>query len=358
MDRRAQHIVRLLLALMFLTSMLTMFLMALSLDVKFRATPLDEILKSTTEKTVLLAINTAFSLANSITNVPNETMTNKTAVKPGELFGKNVNLHPYIYIRKPSTICNSTGYNPDPNLLILVKSNVLQIGRRMAIRATWGNLTNTSIHIAFLLGYSPLVESFIKMEYNVHKDLVQEDFIDRYRNNTLKTIMGFNWAASYCRQAKFVLFVDDDYYVNIPNLINLIKNIRKSKNQNVFIGHNQTHTEVQRNKNNKWYVSTEDYPNTNWPPFISGGSMLLSMDIVTKFANTFPYVKMITLDDVYLGMVAKILKIKLTHDKRFSIRFVRKKLDTLITSHDYGSPNDLVHEFNRLLQMKKGKINF
>ncbi|XP_052098686.1 beta-1,3-galactosyltransferase brn-like [Mytilus californianus] len=194
----------------------------------------------------------------------------------------------------------------------------------MAIRATWGNLTNTSIHIAFLLGYSRLVQSFIKMEYNVHKDLIQEDFIDRYRNNTLKTIMGFNWAASYCRQAKFVLFVDDDYYVNIPNLINLIENIRKSKNQNVFIGHNQTHTKVQRNKNNKWYVSTEDYPtcNTNWPPFISGGSMLLSMDMVTKFANTFPYVKMISLDDVYLGMVAKILKIKLTHDERFSIRFV------------------------------------
>lgn len=141
----------------------------------------------------------------------------------------------------------------------------------------------------------------------MYNDLIQEDFIDQYRINTFKMIMGFNWAASKCRQAKFVLFVDDDYNVNVPNLINLTRNIKTSENQNVFMGHIQKFTKVKRNKDDKWYVSFEEYSQKHWPPFISGGSMMLSMDVVTKFANTFPYVKSITLYDVFFGMVESCL---------------------------------------------------
>lgn len=222
----------------------------------------------------------------------------------------------------------------------------------MAIRVTWAN-SNSARHIAFLLGYSPLVALFIKMEFNVYNDLIQEDFNDQYRNNTLKTIMGFNLAAYHCRQAKFVLFVNDDYFVNIPNLINLIEDIKKIWTAKC-VGRIQKFGNVHKNKYNKWYVSTEEYLNIKWPPFISGGSMLLSMDVVTKFANAFPYVKSISLDDVYLGMVAKTLTITMTHKERFETRFVIKKLDKLITNHDFGSPNVLVGEFYRLLQRKKG----
>lgn len=86
--------------------------------------------------------------------------------------------------------------------------------------------------------------------------------------------------------------------------------------------------------------------------------MLLSMDVVTKFANAFPYVKSISLDDVYLGMVAKTLTITMTHKERFETRFVIKKLDKLITNHDFGSPNVLLIEFYRLLQRKKARSTF
>ncbi|XP_063435512.1 beta-1,3-galactosyltransferase brn-like [Mytilus trossulus] len=332
-----------------------MFLMVHTLDVNNRGTPpLNEISKSIMKNNALVISNTDLSLRRSITIDPKETMRkDKINVEHDVLFGKIVNTHPYKYISKPSAVCNFTVNNVHPNLLILVKSDVFHIGHRMAIRATWGNLTNSARHIAFLLGYSSLVESFIKMEFNVYNDLIQEDFIDQYRNNTLKTIMGFKWAASNCRHAKFVLFVDDDYFVNMPNLINLIEDIEKSEQQSVFIGRMQKFRYVHRNKYNKWYVSTDEYPNKKWPPFISGGSMLLSMDVVIKFALAFPYVKSISLDDVYLGMVAKILKITMTHNERFETRFIIKKLKKLITSHDYGSPTILVSEFNRLFQRGK-----
>ncbi|XP_052063144.1 beta-1,3-galactosyltransferase brn-like [Mytilus californianus] len=165
------------------------------------------------------------------------------------------------------------------------------------------------------------------MEYDLYEDMVQEDFIDEYKNNTLKTIMGFDWAVYDCSQAKFVLFVDDDYYVNIPLLLDLIENITESENEDVFIGFKYEHAVVRRKKYSKWYVSTDDYPNKHWPPCVSGGSI------------------QICIADIYLGIVAEVLNITLTHDKRFEVKYVPEKLDTLITSHDYGSPNVLVHEW-------------
>lgn len=350
MNRQIIKILRTLPAVILLVSISSVMLMVLSRHVKIEVTSLNEISIPTDETEVPPLIITAFprtKYTKTIPTIPIETTTlGNATVKPRVLFDEIINPHPYRYKRIPSRVCKSTGNQVDPRLLILVKSNVFQIGHRMAIRATWGNFTNSSIQIAFLLGDSPLITSFTKMEYDLYEDMVQEDFMDEYKNNTLKTIMGFNWAVSDCSQAKFVLFVDDDYYVNIPLLLDLIENITESEDENVFFGFKYEHAVVRRKKESKWYVSTDEYPNKHWPPYISGGSMLLSMDVVKEISKTFPHVKQIFIDDVYLGIVAEILNITLTHDKRFEVKYVPEKLDTLITSHDYGSPNVLVHEWN------------
>lgn len=62
------------------------------------------------------------------------------------------------------------------------------------------------------------------MESKNYGDIVQADFIDNYFNNTIKTMMGFNWIVKYCPNSSFYLFSDDDMYVSIKNLLRFVRN--------------------------------------------------------------------------------------------------------------------------------------
>lgn len=323
-------------------------LIVLSHQIKIEVTTVEE--RAVTKPVAEDTTTTSTIQPTTVTATPLPTTSNEptTTEEPRVSFDKIVNPHPFKYIRLPSNICKS-GINPDdPFLLVLVKSNVFQIGHRMAIRSTWGNFTsqsNPSIQLAFLLGDSPLVTRFTEIEHEMYGDIIQEDFIDEYKNNTLKTIMGFNWAVSHCSHAKFVLFIDDDYFVNVPNLLDLVQNFTNSDNSSVFMGYEYQNAVVRRNKQSKWYISAKEYPDKLFPPYISGGSMFISMDIVEHMKKAFPHVRPIFIDDVYLGIVAKALNITLTHNQMFEVEYLPEKLDTIIASHDFGSPNVFVQEW-------------
>ena len=58
-------------------------------------------------------------------------------------------------------------------------------------------------------------------EQKKYCDLVQFDFIDHYNNITLKTVHIVKYLLDHpiiSRSAEYVLFTDDDSYVNVPKL--------------------------------------------------------------------------------------------------------------------------------------------
>jgi hypothetical protein len=63
----------------------------------------------------------------------------------------------------------------------------------MAIRQTWANISDSSVKVIFTLGYSPFLQEYINKESSMFHDILQENFIDDYNNNTLKTVMAFNY---------------------------------------------------------------------------------------------------------------------------------------------------------------------
>ena len=67
----------------------------------------------------------------------------------------------------------------------------------------------------------------IAYENEMHLDIVQEDFLDAYKNLTYKGIMALKWISTYCRQTKYVLKVDDDIVVNTFTLMKHLKFIDK-----------------------------------------------------------------------------------------------------------------------------------
>lgn len=254
----------------------------------------------------------------------------------------------FNYIHIPPQICELDGASMDPFLVIVVKSSVMHIGHREAIRSTWAKFKNPNIKLVFLLGYSVLIKQYINMEYSLYKDIVQQDFVDDYFNNTLKTIMGFDWVVTHCPKSKFVYFVDDDYFVNLPKLLDYLDLNIKRKTKNLIAGHKYIRAIPRRKRDSKWFVSWDDYPNKTWPPYLSGGSMIMDMSVAKRIKEKIPYTKHIFIDDVFLGIVAKSLNLELWNERKFSVRYVSDKLGSLFSAHSFGPPHNLISEWKKV----------
>ena len=58
----------------------------------------------------------------------------------------------------------------------------------------------------------------IASEQAKYGDVVQGNFVDHYRNLTLKNVMGLKWTGRYCADAQFVLKSDDDAFIDVAQL--------------------------------------------------------------------------------------------------------------------------------------------
>jgi len=136
---------------------------------------------------------------------------------------KHKNPHDYAYLTNPGhSVC---GKSP-VSLLIMVTSGLHHHDRRNAIRDTWGAPTNLEKHsakIIFLMGTTVSrdsdLEADLAEEISENHDVVREDFLDSYKNLTLKTLAGIKWADQYCAQAEFVMKTDDDMFINLDNIL-------------------------------------------------------------------------------------------------------------------------------------------
>ncbi|CAF1141765.1 unnamed protein product [Didymodactylos carnosus] len=128
-----------------------------------------------------------------------------------------------------------------------------------------------------------------------------------------KLVMMLRWIRSYCWSLenlnKYVLFIDDDYLLNLDNLLNYLYSIDNTKlsvhERRTFIsGYLYDSSRPRRFINDRWYISYDDYPYDKYPPYLTAGSSL--------------YTKIFRFDDIYMGLLAYSMKIKLRHNELFS----------------------------------------
>lgn len=261
-----------------------------------------------------------------------------------------VNPHPYKYLYVPSETCKSNGALADPFVIIIVKSYVSNIGHREAIRETWGKTLPSSVKIVFILGYLDFMKAYVKIESRRYKDIVQEDFIDVYRNNTVKTIMGFNWVVTNCKESPYIFFVDDDYLVNVPSVLHYLRShfqTQKGKG-GLYVGYKWEKAYPKRSNVSKWYVSIDDYPCKYWPSYVGGGSMVISMDVASKMKEAFQYSKPIFIDDVYIGIVAATLGVVVTMEGKFCPDYRLDHIHKLYSIHGFESSSALIQDWNKV----------
>ena len=258
-----------------------------------------------------------------------------------KMINEPINPHDFTYIHTGENVCDKSSIY----LIIVVKSAVGNFEDRRVIRKTWGDVGNyEGVRLVFLLGYDVTVERRVREEASKHNDIIQEDFIDHYSNNTLKTIMGINWVAKYCPNAQFSFYIDDDVFLIVDNL----KKIRKSALQKsgVMIGKVLCSSVPYRDNTSKWFVSWETYPFDNYPKYLAGFAYLMTTDVVKKFSMAIPYIKPIPIDDTYLGIVAEKLRITprtqtgfvMSKPSPFSKGFPRLNFRNTIAFHRITSP--------------------
>ena len=329
--------------------------------------------------------------------------------------GEKLSVNPYDnhninFIIKNEGKCVTSNDDEEGTLPIrvvyLVKSALGNVENRRAIRRTWGyenRFSDVQIRTVFLLGSDNKGQTIVKRENEEFNDIIQGDFIDTYYNNTIKTLMGLRWAAEYCPNSRFYLFVDDDYYVSTRNLLRFLRNpsnypkylenptinfddVQESNIHNANMKNRRnlklhgygnfssmpfTHRKLKqlvdfdlpndvelyagytffpkphRHKFSKWYISLDEYPYDRFPRYVSAGAYVLSNAALRKFYYGSYFVKKFRFDDVYLGIIAKKLNIEPFHSENFW--FYRK--------HPYNV-NDFryavaSHEFSDAKEMEK-----
>ncbi len=128
-----------------------------------------------------------------------------------DIFLALVNPHDFIYVINPALqICGKQGYWPSVFLLIYVHTSPENLKRRLAIWETWTRRRLFGdIRIVFMMGKAggELTERLVNLEANTYNDIVQENFVDSYKNLTFKGIMALKWISTYCNETKYILKV-------------------------------------------------------------------------------------------------------------------------------------------------------
>ncbi|XP_078355395.1 beta-1,3-galactosyltransferase 5-like [Oculina patagonica] len=211
-----------------------------------------------------------------------------------------------------SAVCPNTFF-----LLILVSSNVGNFDRRQLIRKTWGADFSISPRwkTVFLLGKNSNDKEMedASKESQIYGDIVQADYHEHFWNMSYKVAMGFEWSVKYCT-FHYLLKADDDVFVNTLGLMDFLTKYttprRKFYTGNIMIG-----SVVLRD--GRYGVSPEEYNETIYKPYCSGGGYVLSRDVVEKLLSYFDVLKPLKIDDAYIGILANRAGVNVTHNEDF-----------------------------------------
>lgn len=263
-----------------------------------------------------------------------------------ELLDVDINKHYYKYLYNLNQTCDDSA-GRTPYLLMLVKSKFSNFHERLAIRETWGNQNyykDQLVKVIFLLGIPSIDEpkviynaneyfdiqdnkfensnlnvfDMIMLENRIYNDIVQQTFHDTYYNNTLKAIMGLRWIEKYCSNSKYYLFIDDDQFLNPHLLFKYLKTYidpNQELYENFYAGFVYEHEPPIRSRLSKWYLSLNEYPFNEFPPFIPAGFYLLSASTADLFNKATKIIPKFRFDDIYMAIVAYLLNIKPLHIK-------------------------------------------
>lgn len=218
--------------------------------------------------------------------------------------------------------------NHVPFLLVLVPSLAQHTNIRQTIRETWGRYASQKtlppsyssyvVKIAFLFGKweNNDTKELLLNEKRIFRDIVVGDFNDTYQNLTRKILMGLKWMSTFCGEADYILKVDEDIFVNIPRLVDVLTQNPANMTGSIY-GHLYRGGPVARK--GKWTVSENEYPMSQYPPYMSGNSYVISGAVAPRLLFTSQRLPYLPIEDAFItGILPRINDISQIHIDGFT----------------------------------------
>ncbi|XP_046569980.1 lactosylceramide 1,3-N-acetyl-beta-D-glucosaminyltransferase A-like [Haliotis rubra] len=214
----------------------------------------------------------------------------------------------------------------DISLLYVVNSAPGHFKQRQILRTTFADglfFLPQVVKTIFLIGRSSntSIGNEIISEFAEHKDIVQGDFVDSYRNLTLKLTMAFKWMSMYCRNVKLVGKIDDDTFVNTYKLLDMERDLKGRGRVHCDIATGSV-GKIQRG-HSKWAVHVDVFKFYRYFPwtYCGGYAVFVPGSLVPNFYKASLISPFLWIDDVYLtGIVASRLNIVDHHQGAFMRR--------------------------------------
>ncbi len=247
----------------------------------------------------------------------------------------NCNPHNYFYVINNPNICIE---HQEVFLLMLVRTTIAHVDRRMAIRDTWGasyNLPSFFMPIIFLVGAAKDAAEHkeILMENQIYRDIVQEEFTDSYGNSSVKAVMAYKWARTYCPHAEFVLVTNDDVMVDVFKLVPYLQTLRFRVGNQLSLCYLHPCcmlAEVKKHKFNQW--EPPPYQGKAFPSYCSASAYVAPSSVIHKLylmsLDTPPFIP----DEPWMGVLAE----------KVGVSF----LDTYKSYTGFEGPGNLMVQFN------------
>ena len=207
-----------------------------------------------------------------------------------------------------------------PFLVLMVPVAPHNRAHRDSIRRTWGKETSVlgkTVSLFFLLGLAKggegpgnwQLQQQLLQESRAHGDLLQSNFLDSYKNLTIKTMVMMEWLDAHCPAAAYAMKIDSDMFLNVGNLVNMLLDRPRDCYMTGLV---ETGAEVQRDPSSKWYLPADVLPSSVYPRYALGLGYVVSMDLPRKLVEASRHVRPLYIEDVHLGFCMKYLGIGLS----------------------------------------------
>lgn len=198
--------------------------------------------------------------------------------------------------------------------VIIVLSARNNFNHRNLVRQTYGSVKYANnvqiLAVVFILANSATPANDdanvkkLQAENEQFGDIIMGDFIDSYRNLTLKTIMAFEWLTEHCRQAQIVVKTDDDVVVNIFELTKQLHALSPADmvSSNIW-GWIHKDEETVKNVTSRFYAAFVDYPSGKFPDHCGGVGYITPFRVVERIlddiSSSYPR-RVSTHEDVFI----------------------------------------------------------
>jgi len=230
---------------------------------------------------------------------------------------KYVDRHRYEYIHKPKLSCAA-----DIVLVLCTPTAVGDSTSRQRLRHQRKFFVNHyNATLVFFLGVSPDLDdglqSRVDKEAIVHNDIVQENYLDTYKNLSIKSVSITRWVSEFCSTAKFVIKSDPDVLIRPTVLLGAMR--RKSLEYPVFVIGQIMKYRPNRNPKSKWYVSFDEYREMRYPKFALGPTYGFTVQAAALLYQASVEIPFFFLEDVFVtGMCRRHKDIPLIRDADFT----------------------------------------